>query len=125
MSLSVDGVWKAGTWVTTAWADGVWREGAPAVQALPDSPQYYGLMAPPERPLSPQRLSERPFDPQVDVNFESMARMAEAQAYLGDVVDWIERELGESEEYVDVFAMEGLEAESDLTGKNQWRRIRS
>src|SRR5688572_8578803 len=27
MSLSVDGVWKAGVWATTAWADGVWREG--------------------------------------------------------------------------------------------------
>lgn len=28
MSLSVDGVWKAGVWNTTAWADDVWREGA-------------------------------------------------------------------------------------------------
>lgn len=29
MSLSVDGVWKAGVWATTCWADGVWREGDP------------------------------------------------------------------------------------------------
>ena len=28
MSLSVDGVWKAGLWATTVWADGVWFEGA-------------------------------------------------------------------------------------------------
>lgn len=29
MSLSVDGVWKAGVWATTVWHAGVWREGAP------------------------------------------------------------------------------------------------
>ena len=27
MSLSVDGVWKAGVWATTVWQAGVWREG--------------------------------------------------------------------------------------------------
>lgn len=30
MSLSIDGVWKAGVWEETVWADGVWREGAAA-----------------------------------------------------------------------------------------------
>lgn len=30
MSLSVDGVWRAGVWAPTVWADGVWLENAPA-----------------------------------------------------------------------------------------------
>lgn len=28
MSLSIDGVWKAGVWATTVWAAGVWFEGS-------------------------------------------------------------------------------------------------
>ncbi len=28
MSLTVDGVWKAGVWNPTTWAANVWREGA-------------------------------------------------------------------------------------------------
>ena len=32
MSLSIDGVWKAGVWTETVWADGVWREGEPFEQ---------------------------------------------------------------------------------------------
>ena len=27
MSLSIDGVWKAGVWAETTWGEGVWREG--------------------------------------------------------------------------------------------------
>lgn len=41
MSLSVDGVWKAGVWTTTCWADGVWREGAPP-EPPPDTAPDYG-----------------------------------------------------------------------------------
>lgn len=46
MSLSVDGVWKAGVWATTAWADGVWREGEPPPPPPPvqvdSSPAVFG-----------------------------------------------------------------------------------
>lgn len=27
MSMTTDGVWKAGTWASTVWGEGVWREG--------------------------------------------------------------------------------------------------
>ena len=32
MSLTVDGVWKAGVWAPTVWAAGVWFEGSSAVE---------------------------------------------------------------------------------------------
>lgn len=38
MSLSIDGVWKAGLWATTVWADGVWKEGGAPTPPAP-SPQ--------------------------------------------------------------------------------------
>jgi hypothetical protein len=35
MSLTIDGVWKAGAWATTVWADGVWAEGTPTPDPEP------------------------------------------------------------------------------------------
>ncbi len=41
MSLSIDGVWKAGIWAQTVWADGVWYEGPP-IPPTPPAQQYSG-----------------------------------------------------------------------------------
>ena len=43
MSLSVDGVWKVGTFDQTTWADGVWREGEAAVVTTIDGAASYVL----------------------------------------------------------------------------------
>ena len=118
MSLSVDGVWKAGVWATTVWADGVWREGAYA--ALPDSPLYFELIAPPSTPSGPG-FAMMPHDPQVDRDFEALARMATVQSYLEDVEQWMNDELGADEELANVFEDDSLEIDAMLSGKGLWR----
>jgi len=46
MSLTVDGVWKAGAWAPTVWADGVWREGTPSSSLTVDGVWKAGVWAP-------------------------------------------------------------------------------
>jgi len=43
MSLSIDGVWKAGVWATTAWADGVWYEGEYIPPVVEETPAGGGI----------------------------------------------------------------------------------
>lgn len=49
MSLSVDGVWKAGVWATTVWTAGVWFEGSSTVDYSGVSKALYPGISLPQR----------------------------------------------------------------------------
>jgi hypothetical protein len=120
MSLSVDGVWKTGVWAQTVWAAGVWREGAAA--ALPDNPLNFGLVAPPPMPSSPGLdFTMAPRDPMVDADFFAFARLAQVDAYLEEVQQWMGEQLGDGEEMADLNEAEGLDMDEALSGESKLR----
>lgn len=87
----------------------------------PDNPANFGLVAPPPIPAGPE-FELAPYDPKVDRDFFALARMSAVQSYLDDVEQWMDDNLADGAELVNVFEDDALSLDSDLTGRKPWRR---
>ena len=94
-----------------------------SVAALADSPANFGLVAPPPTPSRPE-FEMAPYDPQVDRDFFALSRMSAVQSYLDDVEQWMDDNLADGAEMVNVFGDDALDVDKDLTGRKPWRRRR-
>lgn len=92
MSLTLDGIWKAGLWATTVWADGVWKEGAPTPPTPPVPPQAERFSAGFAYPLDrPQNDGEKEADAVVDAVAKRQASQPSVDAQQN--FEELEREL--------------------------------
>jgi len=107
------GVFNSGIFNTPVFNTGVG-------QAVPDSPHYFLLIAPPSTPgLSP--FAAAPRDPMVDHDFFAFARLASAQSYLDDVGQWMRDQLADGEELADMSEREDFGIDEVLSGKYRRR----
>src|SRR3990167_6433327 len=83
---------------------------AEAPAELADNPLNFGLAVPPSMPSSPgPDFAMAPRHPRVDADFFAFARLAQVDAYLEEVQQWMSEQLGDGEEMADVNEVEGLE----------------
>lgn len=95
---------------------------AEAPAELPDNPLNFGLVAPPPMPSSPGLdFTMAPRDPMVDADFFAFARLAQVDAYLEEVQQWMGEQLGDGEEMADLNEAEGLEMDEALSGESKLR----
>jgi hypothetical protein len=85
-------------------------------EGLADSPLNFELIAPPSVPSLAEFTSR---DPQVDRDFDALARMSQVQSYLDDVEQWMNDELGTDEEMVNVFEDDSFDMDAELSGKRR------
>ena len=89
---------------------------------LADNPLNFGLALPPAMPSSPgPDFAMAPRDPRVDADFFAFARLAQVDAYLDEVEQWMTDQLGDDDEMADLNEAEGLEMDDALSGKPKLR----